>query len=65
VIWPEGFTVRFEPGATLVSDKGIAVAYTGDLVELPQVSYGDAAGTYDNPYFASGIFFGDCDTFIR
>ena len=65
VVWPEGFTVRFAPGAELFSDKGYAVAYAGDLVELPQVSYGQATGTYDDPYIAAGIFFGDCYNFIR
>ena len=63
VVWPEGFTVRFEPDAALLSDKGIEVAQAGDMVELGQVSIGDAAGTYDNPYVAAGILFGDCYPF--
>jgi len=37
----------------------------GRSVELPRASYGDAAGTYDDPHIAAGIFFGDCSNFIR
>jgi hypothetical protein len=65
VVWPEGFTVRFEPAAVLYNEKGIAVARAGELTELPQVRQADAAGTYDNPYIASGLLFGDCYPFLR
>jgi hypothetical protein len=65
VVWPEGFTVRFEPDAVLYSEAGYAMARAGDLVELAQVSDGDAKGTFDDPYFASGILFGTCYPHVR
>ena len=32
----------------------------GDRIVLSQTRPGDAAGTSDDPYFASGLVFGDC-----
>jgi hypothetical protein len=65
VVWPEGFTVRFEPDAVLYNDMGYAMARAGDLTELAQVFPGDAKGTFDDPYIASGILFGTCYPYLR
>lgn len=65
VIWPAGFSARFEPAATLYSDKGVRVAQKGDDVELSQTSWGDAAGTYEDPYLAAGLVFNGCYPFIK
>ena len=63
VVWPHGFTARFEPGATLYNDRGERVATDGDRVELGQVSRDSHAGTYDDPFIASGIMFDGCYLF--
>ena len=63
VVWPHGFTVRFEPGAALYNDRGERVARDGDRVELGQVSRDTHAGTYDDPFVASGIVFDGCYAF--
>ncbi len=65
VVWPEGFTVRFEPEAVLYNDQGRAVSRQGARTELSQVSPGEHAGTFDDPYIASGILFNDCYVFLR
>lgn len=65
VVWPEGFTVRFTPRVELLNEKGAIVATGGDPVELGQVSEGDAKGTYEDPYMASGIVFGSCYPYLR
>ncbi len=36
------------------------VGRAGDRIELSQTRPSDAAGTFDEPYFASGLVFGDC-----
>ena len=64
IVWPEGFTVQFEPDAVLYNEKGQAVAWAHRPTELPQVSPGSHAGTYDDPYIASGILFGGCYPFV-
>jgi hypothetical protein len=60
VVWPAGFTVRFAPDAAIYTEKGRLVGRAGDRIVLGQTGYGDAAGTLDDPYFASGLIFGDC-----
>ena len=60
VVWPAGFTVRFEPDAAIYTEKGGLVGRAGDRIELSQTRPSDAAGTFDEPYFASGLVFGDC-----
>lgn len=54
IVWPEGFTLEFEPTPVIYDETGAVVARLGDAV-MPQVSRHDAAGTYEDPYFASGI----------
>ena len=60
VAWPAGFTVRFEPDAAIYTDRVTLVGRAGDRIVLGQTRPGDAAGTFDDPYFASGLVFGDC-----
>jgi hypothetical protein len=60
VIWPAGFSVRFEPTAVLYNDRGRAVARAGSTVVLPQVPAGSHAGTFGDPYLATGLLFGGC-----
>jgi hypothetical protein len=60
VVWPEGFTLRFAPDAAIYTDRDTLVGRAGDRIVLGQTGYGDAAGTFDDPYFASGLIFGDC-----
>ena len=60
VVWPAGFTVRFEPDAAMYTDKSTLLGRAGDRIVLSQTRPGDAAGTSDDPYFASGLVFGDC-----
>lgn len=61
VVWPAGFSVRFEPDATLYDEQGRAVARAGDTVTLWQVPVIAASGSFDDPYFAAGILFdGGC-----
>lgn len=65
VVWPEGFTVRFEPVAALYDDRGARVAQDGDRIELAQVDRDGHAGTYDDPFVASGLVFNGCYPFVR
>ena len=54
IVWPEGFEARFGPTLVIYDQTGGVVARAGDAVML-QVSRHDAAGTSDDPYYASGI----------
>jgi len=60
VVWPTGFSVRFEPTAVLYNERGRAVAKAGSDVILPQVALGSHAGTFADPYVAAGLLFGAC-----
>jgi len=69
VVWPAGFTVRFEPDATLYDEQGRAVARAGDTVTLWQVPVTAASGSFDDPYVAAGILrfggIGGCYPVVR
>ena len=64
IVWPEGFTARFEPDVVLLdehfidepgTDERVAVvAHAGDMVLL-QVERAAATGSFEDPYYASGI----------
>lgn len=60
VVWPVGFSVRFEPEATLYDEQGRVVARAGESVELGQVSVTKAKGSFEDPYYAAGILFEGC-----
>jgi hypothetical protein len=59
IVWPQGFSIEFAPGASLRNEDAEIVAAADDLVEL-QVPRRSAAGTFADPYVASGILFGGC-----
>lgn len=63
VVWPQGFTVRFEPDAVLYNDQGKVVARAGQRTELSQTRAEEHAGTFDDPYIASGLLLGGCYPF--
>src|SRR5262245_21617218 len=65
VVWPAGFSVRFEPEVTLYSDKGVRIAGKGEAVELSQTTWQSATGTYDDPYLAQGLVFNGCYPFLK
>jgi hypothetical protein len=60
VVWPQGFTVAFDPVFALVDEHGTVVAREGDEVTLAQVPTTAATGLYGDPYFASGSLFSGC-----
>jgi hypothetical protein len=60
VVWPAGFSVRFSPKAVLYNEQGHPVARAGDSVTLPQVALGSHAGTFADPYLATGMLLGGC-----
>jgi hypothetical protein len=60
IVWPEGFTVTFNPQAELHNETGRVVASDGATVELGQVHLGDHKGTPADPYIASGLVLGGC-----
>jgi hypothetical protein len=65
VIWPEGFTVRFEPMAVLYDEAGNVVSRAGQSTELDQVRADAHAGTFEDPFVASGILFNGCYSFVK
>jgi hypothetical protein len=60
VVWPAGYSVRFEPAAALYDERGNQVARDGATVELGQINVETAAGTFDDPYYAKGLLFDGC-----
>jgi hypothetical protein len=64
VVWPERFSVRFEPEAVLYDERGKAVAQAGGRTELSQVRWDGHAGTFEDPYIASGLLFDGCYPFL-
>ena len=60
VVWPDGFSVRFEPEATLYDEKKQKVASAGEPIEITQVASESAAGTFEDPYYAEGLLFTGC-----
>ncbi|HLY14663.1 MAG TPA: hypothetical protein VKR24_09945 [Candidatus Limnocylindrales bacterium] len=55
VRWPRGFSVRFDPAATLLDENGAVFLLAGSPITLAQVDADPAGGTKDRPYLASGI----------
>lgn len=48
LVWPGGFTVRFEPDAVLYGPSGVAVARAGDPIDINQAAPEQGA-TPDDP----------------
>jgi len=59
IVWPAGFTARFTPTVVLYDDRGAIVARAGDTISLQQ-SRSTAAGSFDDPYYASGMLLQKC-----
>ena len=55
VLWPRGFSVRFDPSATLLDENGSTFLSAGSLVTLGQVAADPAHGTKDRPFVAGGL----------
>lgn len=64
IVWPAGFTVTFEPEAVMRDEKAAIVARAGDRVELGQVDAFAKAGTFGDPYIASGLVFNGCYVYM-
>jgi hypothetical protein len=64
VIWPEGFSVRFEPEAVLYNENDHAVARAHEPTELSQVKPEDHSGSFDDPYIASGLLYDGCYPYV-
>jgi hypothetical protein len=60
VVWPEGFTVTFEPEVVLRDSQSGVVAHQGTTIKLDQTPRNEAAGTRDDPYVAHGLTLGGC-----
>jgi hypothetical protein len=60
VVWPPGFTVKFEPEPVLHDAAGAPVAKAGQTIVLTQIAIDSHAGTFDDPYIASGHVFDGC-----
>jgi hypothetical protein len=60
VVWPQGFTLSFQPSPTLRDEGGRVVAEKDTLVTLPQVNRFDHSGTMDDPYIALGWLLNGC-----
>jgi hypothetical protein len=66
VLWPDGFSVGFAPTAELRDDTGALIARDGDVLTLTQTNLDMAAGTFDDPYLASGLSVGaGCYPFVK
>lgn len=59
IVWPAGFTARFSPAVVLYDDRGVVVARAGDTISL-QWNRSTAAGSFDDPYYASGMLLQGC-----
>lgn len=55
VIWPEGFTVVFNPDAVLYGREGQIIAKEGQGVVLRQTDPRSATGTFENPCFGTSV----------
>ena len=60
IVWPQGFSLSFEPGPVLRNERGRVVAEAGTKVTLSQVNRFDHAGTTGDPFLALGSLFGSC-----
>jgi hypothetical protein len=55
VLWPRGFSVRFDPTATLLDENGATFLSAGSPITLGQVAMDPTLGTKDRPYVAGGL----------
>jgi hypothetical protein len=55
VVWPRDFSVRFDPDATLLDEKGVPILYAGSPATVASQTADPASGTRERPY-AAGSF---------
>lgn len=61
VIWPDAWVFSFgRDGVSVTDEDGHAVATEGDEIVLADHRFGEAAGTEDDPYIASGRIGPNC-----
>jgi len=60
IVWPQGFTLSFQPDPVLRDERGQVVAKKDTSVTLIQVNRSDHSGAKDDPYFALGWLFNSC-----
>jgi hypothetical protein len=53
--WPRGFSVRFDPEATLLDETGAVFLLSGSPITLAQMGPDPAGGTKDQPYVVAGL----------
>jgi hypothetical protein len=56
VVWPKGFSARFDPGVTLLDETGAPVLDEGSPITLVQVARDPSRGTRERPYVAEGLW---------
>ena len=56
ITWPKGFSVRFDPHATLLDETGAPVLYAGSPFTFEGVAHDPSKGTRDEPYLAAGAW---------
>lgn len=56
VTWPRGFSVRFDPDATLVDENGKVVLEAGSPFTFQGVDHDPSRGTREDPYIAEGAW---------
>lgn len=52
--WPKGFSVRFDPDATLLDETGMPVLHAGSAFTFEGVAHDPSKGTREEPYLAAG-----------
>ena len=55
LLWPRGFSVRFDPAATVLDETGAVFLLAGSPLTLWQESHATADGTKDHPYLVGGL----------
>lgn len=54
--WPKGFSVRFDPDATLLDETGVPVLRDGSAFTFEGVAHDPSKGTREEPYLAVGAW---------
>jgi hypothetical protein len=54
IVWPAGFSVRFDPDAILLDETGAPILHAGSPLRFEQGAPGPSDGTGDRPYVAAG-----------
>lgn len=56
ITWPGGFSVRFDPDATLLDENGKVVLEAGSPFTFQGVAHDPSKGTREEPYVAEGLW---------